>query len=315
MGTDFMWWFDIPVEPLMDMIKGIGANYWRQAMICGDTDWWLNQMTGLKQSLDKKGLRLIVGTHGYDEWDPFFCSAFATKAQACAAIIMNTDGWGDRWIQRWGRVVETIQPYGIDVLNEMFDKTGTPYENIMTNAQYLEAYRQFCIRAIDSWRTIKPDIVCLISGCPFMDMRPIANNPIPRPNLIYVYHYYYLFDGTLSQWASNFDKAYYQGNLSQAKSLLTDYLMNGKGAFATFKTKGLPILFEEMGTIAQEKNNNFQFVRDVNEICKANNVSVEQFCLAPFGTGSHQATTGMLTPDWSQFNSYGQLWKSCLASG
>jgi hypothetical protein len=315
LGTDMMYWFgDTDLSALIDLAKSVGIDYWRQHVICGDTDWWLNQMLTVKQLLDQRGIKLIVGGMGYDGWDTTFISAFPSKREGCAALIMNTDGWGDKWIERYGRMVEVLQPWAINVVNEMFDKTGTPYQYTMTDAQYLEYYRQFCIRAIDAWRAIKPDLVCIISGCPFSDNRPIANNPIPRPNLVYSFHYYYLRTGELRSNPAAWEVAYYEGRLSEAKSLLHDFLMNGKGALSTLKAKGLPILFEEFGTWAEERYNNYQFIRDAWEICAENDVGIGQFCFARFGTGTpHQSWWGLLTSDWKQLNSYGQVWASCMA--
>jgi hypothetical protein len=325
-------WDEVTSLNALPLVKSPGGSFVDFGWLCG-TDAatqqsYANQLLTAKQKCDQLGLKFLLAATGIDEWDPNFSSAFSSnKGAACLAIINNAltptasykpsnQGWGDFWINAWKTFIQTLQPWGINILDEVF------VNNNQTDTQYLAAWSAFAVRMIDALRTIKPDLVCLVHGMPYQDNTGIANTPIPRSNLIYLLHSYYLSDGATAASWEPFAQSYYNGNLALAKTQMTDWLVNsgttsfGNGAFAMFKAKGLPVLIEELGTFGQDVHNNFQFIRDSYSIAHDYGVGISQFCLAPFGTDptKNVAEWGLLLDDgtWSNLNSSGQLWSQMI---
>jgi hypothetical protein len=258
-------------------------------------------MREMMQWSSVRGIRVIIMTGEWDSWDTGMTGS-PSWSQFKADVIMNKDGIGDQWINGWGQVIRDLQPYAADVMNEPMGVSGTTYEPTTTYGQFVEAYRQFCVRAIDAWRLIKPDLVCVINGCPFWDLKPLAANPIPRANLIYAVHYYYANDGTLGQEPSNIDLAYWEGRLAEAKTLLESFLLNDEGVEACGNA-GLDLLMEETGTCL-EASNAFAFMQDMYDFCKSNNLGAIHHALVPYP----KSKAGLLSEDWTTLNSLGELW-------
>lgn len=274
-------------------------SHWRD-----DPSYWKNpavtfrsRMQEMTQWASKRGIKIIIMTGGWDSWSPE-----PSWEQFQADIIMNKDNMGDRWINGWGEVIASLQPYAIDVMNEPMWIYGTTYQNTITQEQFFEAYRQFCMKTIDTWRTIKSDLVCIVNGCPFWDLKPIAANPIPRPNLIYAVHYYYACEGTISDTDTAANKAYYEGRLSEARILLENFLLYDEGIKA-LKDADLQVLMEETGTCIEAPNWNV-FMQDMYDFCAAYNIGVVHHALVPYP----KCPPGILNEDWITLNDLGQLW-------
>ena len=305
MGVDHFWWGEINAGHF-DLLKNCGANAWREHMRYADwrddVPYWKDpsltfriQMKNFVRWGNERGIKFIVAAmaleHLTENW-----------TQMKADVIMNKDGIGDEWINGWGEVIAGLQPYAIDIMNEPMWVYGTTYESTMTQEQFFEAYRQFCIRTIRAWRQLKPDLVCIVGGCPFWDLKPLAANPIPEPNLLYAVHYYYAYHGTIPDTAPAPNKAYYEGRLSEAKTLLESFLLYNEGIKAC-EDAGLQLLMEETGT-CPEAPNAFVFMQDMYDFCKAHNIGVTHHALVPYP----KATAGLLNEDWVTLNDLGKLW-------
>ena len=311
MGVDHFWWGEINAGHF-DLLKNCGANAWREHIWYSswrdDTPYWKDpsltfriQMRNFVRWANERGIKFIIDTAGYDGTPPSW-------RQFKADVIMNKDGMGDQWINGFGEIVRELQPYAIDVMNEPMWVYGTTYEATMTQEEFFEAYRQFCIKAIRAWRQIKPDLVCIVGGCPFWDLKPLAANPIPEPNLIYAVHYYYAFDGvTQPPEYSKAGRAYWEGRFDEAKALLESFLLYDEGIKAC-EDAGLQLLMEETGTFSGRGvvpyDSNFVFMQDMYDICKAHNIGVLHHSLNPFP----RASTGLLNEDWTTLNDLGKLW-------
>ena len=310
MGVDHFWWGEINTVHF-DLLENCGANAWREHIWYSswrdDTPYWKDpsltfriQMRNFVRWANERGIKFIIDTAGYDGTPPSW-------RQFKADVIMNKDGMGDQWINGFGEIVRELQPYAIDVMNEPMWVYGTTYEATMTQEEFFEAYRQFCIKAIRAWRQIKPDLVCIVGGCPFWDLKPLAANPIPEPNLIYAVHYYYAFDGALWEYPSESSVAYWEGRFDEAKTLLESLLLYDEGIKAC-EDAGLQVLMEETGTYSGRGvvpyDSNFVFMQDMYDFCKAHNIGVLHHSLNPFP----KASTGLLNEDWTTLNDLGKLW-------
>jgi hypothetical protein len=325
MGVDGPEWINFDEEQA-DLLKNSGANTIRWPIYADE--WAANEpawtepdnplmvfQTRLKQiaeMLKQRGIRLIISGYGYYDrplgW-----------AQLKADVIMNADGKGDKWIADYGDVIAKLQPYGINVMNEPEAVDETTYAGTMTKEQFFEAYRQFVIRAVTAWRTIKPDLVAIVSGCPFWDLKPIAANPIPLLNVVYGFHYHYCHDDTLSNEPA--DIAYWDATdaqtLAQAKAILYDQWLNpqtwGPG-LQNMLDAGLELCFIEVGA-GNQANNAEVWMQDVYDFCKARNIGVLQHQFRPYPRypagilqeGSLEQPSGIW---WKPvtLNSMGELW-------
>jgi len=303
MGVDKQSWFwddnigFIPMDRLVDMVANAGGNIWRQHMISAQYPNSMAKFIDLKNKLDQRGIKLLIATMGVNSWE------FGYNWQEQADIIMNADGKGDKWIRDWGNIIAVLQPYAIDVMNEPRGIKGTTYESKMTEAQFFEAYRQFCIKAIRAWREIKPDLVVVVANCPFY--KPWTEtgfdaNPINEPNIIYSVHYYYAYDNNYPPSYLPEQRAYWDGNLAEAKKLLAKRIDYDTLAM---RNKGLVIIYEEVGTNVANPNAAV-FMQDFYDLCKERNIGVIHHCLAAYP----RSPAGLLNSDWATLNAIGEVW-------
>ena len=306
MGVDHFWWGEMN-EGHFELVKNAGGNAWRehfrysawrddQPLAYDPTVTFRSRMRQMMRWANERNIKIIIGTIWWESLSPP-----EGWSQLKANIIMNANGLGDEWIDGWGEIIRELQPYAIDVMNEPMWVYDTTYEAIMTQEQFFEAYRNFCIRTIRAWRAIKPDLICIVGGCPFWDLKPLAANPIPEPNLIYALHYYYSYDGTQPPEYSKTGKAYWEGRLDEAKTLLESELLN-QGVKACEDAR-LQLLMEETGT-CPEAPNAFVFMQDMYDFCKAHNIGVTHHALVPYP----KLTAGLLNEDWVTLNDLGELW-------
>jgi hypothetical protein len=303
MGVDKQAWFWddqiewIPMENLVDMVADAGGNVWRQHMISALYPDSMTLFVNLKNILDQRGVKLLIATMGVDSWE------FGFNWQEQADIIMNANGKGDKWINDWGQIIAVLQPYAIDVMNEPRGIGGTSYEATMTKAQFFEAYRQFCIRAIRAWRAIKPDLVIVVANCPFYETWTDTGfdvNPINEPNIIYSIHHYYAYDNTYPPSYLPEQRAYWDGNLVQAKTLLAQRIDYDTLAM---RNKGFTIIYEEIGTNIANPNAAV-YMQDFYDLCRERNIGVIHHCLAAYP----RSPAGILNDDWTTLNSIGEVW-------
>jgi len=323
MGVDGPEWINFD-EAQADILKNNNANAIRLGIYSNN---WINNIPAwtdpenplmnfqakhkrIAEWLQQRGVRLIVCADGF-EWNPP-----EGWVQMKADVIMNTDGKGDKWIADYGDVIVKLQPYGIHVMNEPEGVAGTTYEGTITQEQFFEAYRQFVIRAINTWRAIKPDLVAVVSGCPFYDLHPIAANPIPLPNIVYGFHRHYAHEDA-PWYPQPSDDAYWNATtpaeLQTAKALLYDELLNERG-FQACLNAGLELCMIEVGA-GNQANNAEVWMQDVYDFCKARNIGVLQHQFRPYPIyysgilqeGTLEQPSGIW---WKPvtLNSMGQLW-------
>jgi hypothetical protein len=306
MGIDDPEWGHLSAQDL-DLIKSVGANTVRIGIYM---DWWTSNLehwefpgTFYQQKLIKigqwakeRGLQLIIQTVG-TTWDPQ-----PSWSQMEADAIMNTGGAGDQWISVYGDMIRQIQPWGIDVMNEPPIVQDTTYNATMTQNQFFAAYRQFCTRAIEAWRATKPDLVIIINSMPFWDLHPIVANPVPGTDYLAI-HYYYSYDNTQPPSYDLPSVAYWQGNLTSAKTLLSSTLLNNEGVQVAIDA-GFKVLWEEMGTRINNPNA-LVFLQDAYDFANINNIGVLHHNFRPASIYG----TGILNDDWATLNAMGEVWK------
>ena len=322
MGVDCPEWINFD-EAQADILKNNNANAIRWHIYA---NWWTQNIPAwtdpdnpemkfqakherIAEWLRQRGIKFIIGATGF-QWDPP-----EGWVQMKADVIMNADGKGDKWIADYGDVIVKLQPYGINVMNEPAWVIGTSYEGTVTQDQFFEAYRQFVIRAMNAWRLIKPDLVGVVSGCPFWDLKPLAANPIPLPNIVYGYHRHYCYEGVLpTEWEPPVaDVAYWNGQFAEGKILLYDELLNECG-FQVVLDAGLDLCIIEIGA-GKQANNSEVWMQDVYDFCKARNIGVLQHQFRPYPRysagilqeGSLEQPNGIW---WKPvtLNSMGELW-------
>jgi len=288
---------------LLDLLKQYNGNAIR--MQCGAEgilndptlkSWFAEAIIQCKE----KGITGILSSH--DVIAEYWTDRWSYKAQ----VILNEDGAGDDWIQKWSQVIADLQPQAIEIMNEPPDAnlSGTP------NLTF-EAWRNFCIKAINAYRAVKPDITILVDGCPFWEPGTWASNPLPFSNIYYVFHLHYGVNGLQppppEDWlAYKWINAYYTGNLTQAKIFLEDYLLNSEG-MAALLDKGLPIVFGECGTSMAQPNWD-AWLTDMYAIVAKYNVGWLQFS---FGANPPDVN-GILESDWNTLNPMGFLWQQIM---
>lgn len=327
MGVDYPEWINFD-EAQADMLKNNNANAIRWPIYSNN---WINDIPAwtepdnplmnfqakhkrIAEWLKPRGIRLIIGAVGF-EWNPP-----EGWTQMKADVIMNADGKGDKWIADYGDMIAKLQPYGINVMNEPYLVRGTSYEATVTQEQFFEAYRQFVTRAVNTWRTIKPDLVAVVSGCPFYDMKPIATNPIPLSSIVYGFHRHYYHDSVFTDGEPS-DVAYWNATtveeLEKAKLILYNELLNpevwGPG-LQTILDAGLQLCFIEIGA-GNQANNAEVWMQDIYDFCKARGIGVLHHTFRPYPRyptgilqeGSLEQPSGIW---WKPvtLNSMGELW-------
>ena len=291
LGCGHPYWFDVSSEKLAELASS--GQCLRQDMlstVASDPNA-LQFLLSFKTALQQRNVKLVICT--WDIWSP--------TPQSCHDIIYNVGGKGDRWVNDWASIISRLQPYAIDVMNEPLASSNDP------PAAEFEVYRQFALRCIRAWRAIKPDLVVMVAGYPFGSVEGINNiatNPLPEPNLVYDLHYYYSADNTFPAYYAVEQLAYWQGtDLVDAKNKLVQRLLSSYSV-STFKSKGLNVVFGEVGTHVANPNAQV-FLQDFYDFCKQHDVGVIQNSLVPYPRSGF----GMLTSDWQELNAIGLVWK------
>jgi len=290
-----------------DLIKSVGANTVREFIV---PEWWQNDISHwidptikyqakhlqIKQWLKERNIKYYMGTWGTWVWDPP-----EGWSNAKAKVILNIDGLQDQWINDIGQIIQVLQPDIIDVMGEPPELSDTQYAGTMTDAQYFDAYRQFVIRAIRNWRTIKPDLACVVYSIPWWYLQPMVSNPIPEPNVIYPVDFYYSYEGSYPPSYETWAIAYWEGRLTEAKSLLYNQFANTGIQEAI--DAGLVVIFAEVGSHLANPNA-LVFMQDVYDFAKTHNMGILHECFRAYPTYG----TGILNSDWTTLNQMGEVW-------
>jgi hypothetical protein len=313
MGVGHYWWGEIN-STHFDLLGNCSANTWREAFFY---DWWhdnstywadpsvtfRSKMYDMLNWSHQRGIMFYISPDAlnYTEW------AEGSPDQGKADVIMNASGKGDLWISCYGEVIRELQPDIIDVMNEPPLVDWTSYNKTVTRQQFFEEYENFVVRAINAWKTIKPDMIFDVESCPWWDLSPLVANPLNISNVIYSYHYYYSYDGTPPPDWDSASKAYWAGNLTEAKQLLDQHLLNETGIGAALD-KGMHIDMTETGACLAAPNA-LAFMQDMYDFCKTHDIGVLYFSLNPYP----KAPTGLLNADWKTLNAMGELWSANMA--
>ena len=146
---------------------------------------------------------------------------------------------------------------------------------------------------------------------PFWDFSGIAANPIQESNVIYEYHFLYQSDGSYPPSYQTDLLAYWNGQLSTAKSLLYTDFLNTNG-IQLMLNEGFTVVFGETGTNLANPNAQ-QFMQDVFNFGDTYNVGIIQDMYR--GYSSTTFCMGLLNADCHTLNSMGQLWATNMARG
>jgi hypothetical protein len=264
-------------------------------------------MAEIRQWCRERGIAFILGCEG-THWAPS-----EGWNQMRANAIFNINGSGDYWLNTFADMVTDLQPDVVHVMDEP-DSQGTPY----SLTQFFNAYKQFCVQAIQRYRAIIPNLPIVVDGCPFYNMHAIAASPIQELNITYKYDYYYSPDGimpdlTSEPWRTD-EYAYWtatnQDQLANAKALLYNQWLNTCG-LQDCLNNGLKVIFCGVGTDPTNPNA-LVFMQDLYDFCAQRNIGVVALQMMPYPT----YTAGMLDgSNWTIgenyptiLNALGELW-------
>jgi len=285
---------------LLDLLKQYNANAIRlhcgaEGILNNQTlkSWFAEAIGQCKQ----KGILGILSSH--EVISQYWQTRWSYKAQ----VILNENGAGDDWIQKFTQVIADLQPQAIEIMNEPPDADLSGNPNLT-----FEAWRNFCIKAINAYRAEKPDVIIFVDGCPFWDLNAWAEAPLPFNNIYYAFHHHYGATGLTQPppetWPEfKWINAYFTGNLTQARIFLEDYILNNEGVRA-LSEKGLPMVFIESGT-SMEQPNWDAWLRDMYSIMAKYNAGFLLFSLA----ANPPDTNGILEDNWKTLNPMGLIWK------
>jgi len=303
MGSMGPEWGHFTVEEA-DLLKNNGANCLAEIIYPA---WWQSNETNpysgeayqakhlqMRQWLKDRSIKYCMSLTGTWDWAP-------TEGwdNAKMEVVLNVSGLQDKWIADVGAIIQALQP---DIVTPMGEPpyyiADTVYNGTITQDQYVQTYRQFCIRAINAWRAIKPDLIGMVYSVPWWYLQVLAANPIPLPNIIYPMELWYSYDGTYPSEA--WSQAYWKGS-ANAKSLLLDKL-GGLGIDEAISA-GLTVIWEEVGANLAAPNA-LAFMQDIYDYSKSMNVGVLQ---GEF-RGNPPYDAGILNSNWLTLNQMGLVW-------
>jgi hypothetical protein len=287
MGANLLGWGDVPSAA--SLLKSSGANSVRVTMVSKAfpvSSWLVN----LKSQLDANGIKLIIGTMGINDWE----FSFSQGSQLQSDIITNVNGKGDSWRSDWSKIIQTLQPYAIDVMNEPIKG---PNSNGYTPT--LEDYKFFVQQCIQSWRSVKSDLVIIVPNYSYFDPYTI-DIYIDQPNIVYSYHDYYAYNNQYPQVWQQWAREYWNGSLTTAKSLFQQKILKDMGALINASRE---IVWEEGGTNYLNPHAD-AYLQDWYSLCKQYNIGISTAFLEPYP----RSVSGMLNSDCTTLNYMGQIW-------
>jgi hypothetical protein len=222
------------------------------------------------------GLKVIVGCFG-TQWEPP-----EGWSQMKADAIYDA---GDKatWLATYGDVIDTLQPYGVNCMNEPPIVADTSYSGGKTQVQFLVDYKNFILDCITDFTAYKADLVFVVENSPFYDMANLLDAPridTSTASLIYYsLHYHYSYDNTDPYGWGYVDapqRAYWSATtpaeLATAKALLyTDWLTDRN--MQTVITAGCNICMDEVGGNILNPNM-LSYLQDTFDFAAAYNIGL-----------------------------------------
>jgi hypothetical protein len=310
---------------LAALIKSSGGQVLRYQMY---SNWWVNniqswmypgtyyraKMMQIRQLFSDYGIKFWLDAVGYypnpsEGWENMHARA-----------IFNTNGAGDTWIATWSQIISALQPEIVGIMNEPGRISDASEYPGVTQAQYYTAYRQFVIRAINAYKAIKPDLIIAACSLPFYDFTAVVANPIPGVDF-YEFHDYYALDNKYPPAYELGQRAYWDGNLAQAKTLQYERWLYSDVHLQAMFNAGLPVVMSESG--ANNLNPNYLiFMQDWYDFAKTYNVGILQCQFRAWDPLKGYYESGILETDnpgsakdtWTRLNALGQLWARNMQS-
>lgn len=290
------------------LLKNAGATVLKDLL---RWKWWDDNVVGWlkgdryqtkllqnRQWLRDNTIKYYIDSDGRD-WDP----AEGWDVMRADAI-MNVDGKGDLWISKYCTIIQALQPDIIGLMNEPVISIASRYG--VSENEFFNRYRTFCIKAIAAYKAVKPDLVFAMCALPFWDFTRIAANPVPGI-AFYDLHYYYMYDNTYPPPYSLDRIAYWEGRLVEAKTLLYNYLLYNQNVQAMLNAN-LAVVLGEVGTHILNPNAQV-FMQDLFDFGKTYNLGVIQECFRAWNPSLGYYGTGILNTDWETLNPLGDVWK------
>jgi hypothetical protein len=304
MGTSGAEW-QHTTETLVSLAKNSGCRVFRFQMY---GDWWTNNitgwMTGEKYQAKVTQIRQWCKTYGIMFWLDCTCDVYDPSegyGTHYANVMSNTNGAGDAWISVWSQIVSVLQPDIVGVMNEP------------TSGDYA-SYKTFVTRSMNAYRAIKSDLKFAVCSLPFYDLTAVASSPIAGVDF-YEFHDYYSFDNTYPPAYETGQRAYWDGNLAQAKTLQAQRWLGSDVHLQMMIDAGLPVVMSEMGT--HNLNPNYLvFMQDLFDFAKAHNFGVIEHEFRAWDPVLGYYEAGILNSDnvgsgsasWTTLNALGQVW-------
>lgn len=304
MGVDQFSWDMMDVANIA-ALSGHGATAFRETAYM--SQWsdsaFRSKMIQINQWAQQHSLKFILGAVG-TQWNP------PEGWSQMKADTMYNPTKRANWINTYADMIRQIQPYGVNPMNEPPVVADTSYAPSKTQDQFVLDYKDFVLECIDTWRTIKPDLVFLVEGSPFYDISSVLGSPridVSRPevSVFYSLHYHYSYDNSNPHNLSYYDTAqvaYWDGNLTIARTALYNNFLYNDGVQAGIGTD-VRMVFEEVG--GNIKNPNvLVYEQDVFDFAKTHNIGVLWHSWGPSGTYG----IGLLSNWTPTLNAMGEVW-------
>ena len=291
---------------LCDLWKQMGVTVVRTSSLAGSLKWqspvglYKDLLMRLQGLLHERGIKHAVMPAAYYYWAD--ASDYAMGAWK-SNVINNVNGEQDKWIAACSDYISQIQPDVWYVANEFV----LHQEDID-----IQTYRAFLARCIRAYHKIKPDLICVVMGFPFTDLKPLLNaGGINEPNTVYDLHYYYNLRGGVPASYDNVGNAYYNATtpqqLDDAKQLFYSYLDNNAGV-SLAKSLGKDLWFSEIGTVRLNPNY-YQFMVDAFDYMQSRKIGFAPFMSASEGDSANLPSypTQVFNFDFTELNEIGIL--------
>ena len=262
---------------------------------------WQNKLDQIIDWCGQLGLHVILDYHSKTQ-DP---SAWSDMDKI-DEITAPAD-WID-WLKEVAfRYKNNPTVCGINVMNE-----PPPY-TAWSSAGYTKdeadmAWRNAALEVARALHSVNPNLLVFVGNNNWCaSLEQFILNPLPEPNVVYVFHRYYWADIGYQDYAND----YRNGNFEVAKTEMETLY---KQVAFDLIDKGYPVILLEFGYQGTEPNWQVQ-AKDCYDLMKKYEAGYIQWVFhgetgaTPVGT-----TYGMLTKDWSALNERGQLWADIISS-
>jgi hypothetical protein len=294
-------WQNNDMQALVIKAAEAGANVWREAFYV-DSDPNNSYYQSVKTSTANAGLKLIVQT--------LSASVGAMTYQEETNIINDVGTAQDNWVNGWKTIISVMQPYAIMVMNE---PTNNGDRNSDPSNGDFNLYRAFCSRCISEWRAVKADLVIIVNNNPFNKLYDstgygFAATPLTETNVIYGRHVYYAYD---SLYPPNYlpDQQDYWDNLLPEAKIHLEAQMHLEADPLT--SQGCVVAWDEWGAHASAPNAS-QYATDLAQHCEDHGWGCIIYDIVPFGDGTGQEVSGLLTNDYLNWNLVGLAFRNVI---